>query len=138
MEQLMDSGEKDAVRTAHAPYFLALAELATTKLYTAKQQTWLPRIQAEQANFRIVLAWLEQRGDVNGALRVAVALWRFWQRRGYWEEGRSCLVRLLTRATAVDAVESSTWAAALTGAVWLAHYQNDFAAVRTSLQEGLE
>ena len=77
-------------------------------------------------------------GDVDGALRVAVALWRFWQRRGYWEEGRSWLVRLLTHATAVDAVEPATWAAALTGAVWLAHYQNDFAAVRTFLQEGLE
>jgi predicted ATPase/DNA-binding CsgD family transcriptional regulator len=138
LEQLVGSGEEDAVRAAHAAYFLALAEQAAPQLYTAKQQTWIERLQAEQANFRIVLAWLEQRGDVNGALRVAVALWRFWQRRGYWEEGRSWLVRLLTHSTAVDAVQSSTWAAALTGAVWLAHYQNDFAAVRTSLQEGLE
>jgi predicted ATPase/DNA-binding CsgD family transcriptional regulator len=138
LEQLVDSGEEDTVRAAHAAYFLALAELAAPQLYTAQQQTWLARVQAEQANFRVVLAWLEQRGDVNGALRVAVALWRFWQQRGYWEEGRSWLVRLLTHATAVDAVEPATWAAALTGAVWLAHYQNDFAAVRTFLQEGLE
>jgi predicted ATPase/DNA-binding CsgD family transcriptional regulator len=138
LEQLVESGEDAAVRAAHAAYFLALAERAAPQLYMEHQQTWLARLQAEQANLRLVLAWSEKTGDLDCALRVAVALWRFWQRRGYWEEGRSWLVRLLTHPTAVEAVEPATWAAALTGAVWLAHYQNDFAAVRTSLQEGLE
>ena len=139
LEQLVDSGEEGTV------------EFPPTRPTSSLWLNW-PLLSCTRRNnrpgsheFRLSrptsapsLAWLEQRGDVNGALRVAVALWRFWQRRGYWAEGRSWLVRLLAHATAVDAVEPATWAAALTGAVWLAHYQNDFAAVRTFLQEGLE
>jgi predicted ATPase/DNA-binding CsgD family transcriptional regulator len=136
-EQLATRGEAAVVQAAHAAYFLALAERAAAELDTERQQTWLERLQAEQANLRSGLAWLERRGDVNAALRLAVALWRFWQRRGYWAEGRSWLVRLLTRAAAVEAVDPTTWAAAVTAAVWLAHYQNDFATVRATLQEDL-
>jgi predicted ATPase/DNA-binding CsgD family transcriptional regulator len=137
LEQLVLSGEEAAMRAAHAAYFLALAEQAAAQLHTEHQQRWQDRLEAEQANLRAVLTWSEQRGDVNGALRLAVALWRFWQRRGYWEEGRGWLIRLLDQAAHNEAVEPATWAAALSGAVWLAHYRNDFAAVRTALQDGL-
>jgi predicted ATPase/DNA-binding CsgD family transcriptional regulator len=138
LEQLALSGEAAAVRDAHAAAFLALAEQAAVALFTERPQSWLDRLEAEHANFRTALAWLERRGSVNDALRMAIALWRFWQRRGYWEEGRGWLIRLLNQAARDDAVEPATWAAALTGAVWLAHYRNDFAAVRTSLQQALE
>lgn len=138
LEGLEASGEAAAIQGAHAAYFLELAERAAPRLDDEHEQTWLELLEAEHSNFRMALSRLEQRGDVGGALRLAVALWRFWHRRGYWEEGRGWLVRLLTQATAADAVEPATWAAALTGAVWLAHYQDDFAAVRTSLQESLE
>jgi predicted ATPase/DNA-binding NarL/FixJ family response regulator len=138
LEQLLTSGEEAAVRDAHAAYFLALAEWAAPLLSSEHQQTWLERLQAEQANLRIVLARSEQEDDVDRALRLAAALWRFWHRRGYWEEGRGWLARLLMQAKTVDAVGPTTWAAALTGAGWLAHYQNDFAAAETSLQEAVE
>jgi DNA-binding CsgD family transcriptional regulator/tetratricopeptide (TPR) repeat protein len=138
LEQLAASWEAADVHAAHAAYFLALAERAAAELHSERQRTWLDRLQAEHANLRSVLVWSEQRGDVNGALRMAVALWRFWQQRGYWDEGRRWLVRLLTHGPAGDTLEPTIWAEALTGAVWLAHYQNDFAAVRAFLQEGLE
>ena len=138
LEHLAASGEELVIHDAHAAYFLALAERAALQFHTERQQLWQDRLEAEHANLRSVLTWLEQRGDVDRALRLSVALWRFWQRRGYWEEGRGWLIRLLNLAATSDAVEPATWAAALTGAVWLAHYRNDFAAVRTSLQDGLE
>ena len=138
LDQLVRSGKEAAIHHAHAAYFLALAERAAPQLSTKHEQAWLERLHAEHANLRVVLARSEQRGDVDGALRLAAALWRFWHRRGYWEEGRGWLVRLLTHAMSVDDVAPTTWAAALTGAGWLAHYQSDFAAAQTSLQEAVE
>ncbi len=138
LEHLVTSGELTAVQDAHAAYFLALAERAAPQLSTEHQQTWLKRLQAEQANLRIVLARSEWGGDVNAALRLTAALWRFWHRRGYWEEGRGWLTRLLERAEAVDEVDLATRARALTGAGWLAHYQNDIAAAQTALAKALE
>src|SRR5215217_7331474 len=60
-----------------------------------------------------------------------------------WQEARGWLVRLLALAEAVDDVELTVRAMALTGAGWLAHYfrelgQNDFAAARAALEEGRE
>ena len=84
-----------------------------------------------------MLARSEQRHDVANALRLAAALWRFWHRRGYWAEGLTWLNRLLLSAP-VDDVDLTTRARALTGAGWLAHYQNDVAATQAALAEALE
>jgi predicted ATPase/DNA-binding CsgD family transcriptional regulator len=141
LEQLVASGEDVAVRDAQAAYFLRFAERASPLLSGEHQQAWLERLQAEHANLRVVLGRLEQTGEVERALRLAAALWRFWYRRGYWLEGRGWLVRLLTLAEAGGDVEATTRAMALTGAGWLAHYfrelgQDDFAAAQAALAEG--
>jgi predicted ATPase/DNA-binding CsgD family transcriptional regulator len=143
LEQLAASGEEAAVHSAHAAYFLALAERAAPLLAGEQQQAWLGHLQVEHANLRVALARSEHTGDVNGALRLAAALWPFWHRRGYWEEGRGWLARLLALAAPVDDVERTVRAMALTGAGWLAHYfrelgQNDFAAAQAALEEGRE
>ena len=121
LEQLAASGEEAEVHGAHAAYFLALAERAAPLLSWRQQQTWLERLQVEHANLRVALARLEQTGDVNTRCGWPRALWRFWHRRGYWQEGRGWLVRLLALAKAVDDVELTVRAMALTGAGWLAH-----------------
>ena len=133
LERLAASGEEGEVRDAHAAYFLGLAERASPLLSTEQQQTWLERLQVEQANLRIALARLEQQGDIGDALRLAAALWRFWHRRGSWAEGRSWLDRLL--ATASEGGDLAVRATALTGAAWLAHYQNDYAVAQTAARE---
>jgi predicted ATPase/DNA-binding CsgD family transcriptional regulator len=143
LEQLAATGEEVAVHSAHAAYFLALAERAAPLLSGEQQHAWLERLQVEHANLRVALARSEQTGDVNSALRMAAALWRFWQRRGYWQEGRGWLVRLLALPEAVDDVELTVRAMALTGAGWLAHYlrelgQTDFSTARAALAEGRE
>jgi non-specific serine/threonine protein kinase len=138
LEQLVASGDEEAVQGAHAAYFLDLAERAAPQLRTELQQAWLARLQAEHANLREVLARAEQSGDVTYALRLAAALWRFWHRRGYWAEGLSWLNRLLALAASVDDVDVPTRARALTGAGWLAHYQNDIAAAQSALAEARE
>jgi predicted ATPase/DNA-binding CsgD family transcriptional regulator len=143
LEQLAASGDEAAIHSAHATYFLSLAERAAPQLSGEQQQAWLERLQIEHANLRVVLARSEQTGDVNSALRLTAALWPFWHRRGYWREGRGWLVRLLTLAEAVDDVELTVRAMALTGAGWLAHYlrelgQTDFSTAQAALEEGRE
>jgi predicted ATPase len=97
LAQLAASGEEESLRDAHAAYFLDLAERAAPLLHGKGQQRWLERLQAEQANLRLALARWERRGDVSAALRMAAALWRFWHRRGYWEEGRGWLFACSSR-----------------------------------------
>src|SRR5829696_7338996 len=143
LEQLAASSEEAAAHSAHAAYFLALAERAAPLLSGEQQQAWLERLQVEHANLRVALARSEHTGDVNSALRLAGALWRFWHRRGYWQEGRGWLVRLLALAEAVDDVELTVRAMALAGAGWLAHYlrelgHTDFATAQAALEEGRE
>jgi predicted ATPase/DNA-binding NarL/FixJ family response regulator len=143
LEQLAASGEEEEIQSAHAAYFLALAERAAPQLSTELQQAWLERLQAEHANLRVVLVRSEQRGDVDRAVRLTAALWRFWHHRGYWQEGRGWLTRLLKRAEASDDVELTVRAMALAGAGWLAHYlrelgQTDFATAQAALEEGRE
>lgn len=138
LEQLVASGEMAAVQEAHAAYFLDMVERAAPLLYTEQQRTWLERLQAEHANLRMILARSEQPGDLDRALRLVAALCRFWNRRGYWEEGRVWLDRLLTLTYGIEGLDQATRATALTGAGWMAHYRNDYASAQTSLQEALE
>jgi predicted ATPase/DNA-binding CsgD family transcriptional regulator len=137
LEKLAATGEEDAIQAAHASYFATIAEWAAPQISTEHQQECLDRLQAELPNFRAVLSRLEQRHDIARALRLAAALWRFWHRRGYWEEGRRWLDRLLGLAALHDDVDQETLAAALTGAGWLVHHQGDFAAARVALDDGL-
>jgi tetratricopeptide (TPR) repeat protein len=60
---------------------------------------------------------------VEAALRLAGAIWRFWQRRGDIREGRRWLEDALARAAPVAAPVRAT---APWGASWLAYYQGDY------------
>jgi predicted ATPase/DNA-binding CsgD family transcriptional regulator len=137
LEQLAARGEADAIQAAHAAYFLALAERTAPLLRTERQQAGLARLQAEQPNLRAALAWSAEAGDIETALRLVAALWRFWHRRGLWEEGRGWLTRVLGLAAACPDADPVARARALLGAGWLAHYQNDYAAARACLEEAL-
>ena len=132
LEQLVASGEVTAVQDAHSAYFLALAEEAAPQLYTEYQEMWLRRLQAEHANLRGVGAVGVEGGPRlcaaigRGSLAILASSWLLGGRSGW-------LIRLLKRAQPVDAVDLATRATALTGAGWLAHYQNDFAAAQAAL-----
>jgi predicted ATPase/DNA-binding CsgD family transcriptional regulator len=119
LERLAESGEEDAVRRAHANYYLALAEEAAPKLTTAEQMTWLDLLEKEHNNLRAALRWSLNLAEAGTALRLGGALWRFWYVRGHSNEGRRWLEEALSlntrgaeplRARALNGAGHLAWA----------------------------
>jgi predicted ATPase/transcriptional regulator with XRE-family HTH domain len=133
LDRLAADGEDAAARRVHAAYFLKLAERAWPAFrQRAGQEPWLDRLEAERANFRAALAWLEESGDVESLVRLAGALSWFWYIRGPLDEGRAWLERAIA-AQEVD-VPSSLRTRAMVGAGLLAHFQGDEARARMWLE----
>src|SRR5262249_19994377 len=80
--------EAEALRQAHAAYFLALAERAEPELTGPAAAIWLDRLEREHDNLRAALGWARTWGDggAETGLRLVGALWRFWWARGHLRE----------------------------------------------------
>ena len=90
LDQLLASGQLPALRRRHAAYYLALAEQAAAKLRGAEQGTWLRRLKSDHDNLRAALEWGLQ-AEPELALRLACALWRFWEMHSHFSMGRAWL-----------------------------------------------
>ncbi|MGH9380472.1 MAG: ATP-binding protein [Thermoanaerobaculia bacterium] len=136
LEQLAASGEEPTIRDAHAAYFLALAEQAEPKLTGPVQARWLDRLEREQPNLRMALAWLATHERAEEALRLAGALSHFWVVHGHLTEGRTWLERLLAHPSAGTGSTRSR-AHALSGAGTLAYFQGDRARAAACHEQSL-
>jgi len=134
LECLAASGEMQATRQAHAAYYLRLTEEAEQQLLGAEQVLWLDRLEREQDNVRAALSWLIESGELETALRLGGALWRFWWMRGHLSEGRAVLERLLM---ASGAGASSIRAKALIGAGVLTGEQGNWSQAEILCEESL-
>jgi predicted ATPase/DNA-binding SARP family transcriptional activator len=95
LERLSARGDGNDVRRRHAGFYLVLAEGAELGLLGPQQREWLERLDAELDNIRAALAWAVDTGEAEVGLRIASALWRFWQLRDHLREGRERLEELL-------------------------------------------
>ena len=95
LERLDWAGEAAATRTHHAQFFVALAETVKPELIGPQQQTWFQRLELEHDNLRAALTWLLTSPVGELPLRLAGALWRFWDVHGYLSEGRRWLDQIL-------------------------------------------
>ncbi|UCE02624.1 MAG: tetratricopeptide repeat protein [Candidatus Latescibacterota bacterium] len=136
-ELLASAGEENSVRTAHASYYLELAERAAPELTGAEQAAWLDRLELESSNLRQALLWSARR-EPHRALRLGASLWRFWFVRGELTEGRGLLRKALAAPRDVDADGGIARAQALHGAGVLANDQGDYAAAREAFDACLE
>jgi predicted ATPase/DNA-binding SARP family transcriptional activator len=105
LEMLRDYGgeqltpeERSALERRHAEYFAAMAERAEPELKGPDQGTWLERLEAEHDNLRAGLSRSAEGRLHELGLRLAAALWLFWDRRGHWREGREWLEGALAAA----------------------------------------
>jgi predicted ATPase/DNA-binding SARP family transcriptional activator len=81
-ERLAESGEADAVRAAHAAYYLDLAEAAEPHLRRADQLVWLARLTEDHDNITAALRTAIDAGEADTAVRLVAALGWFWSLRG--------------------------------------------------------
>ena len=94
-EQLIADGEDAATGRAHAAYMLVLAEEEHLDMAPDEREHWLRGCDVEHDNFRAATHWLISSGDVEWALRLGAALFRFWEQRDHLTEGRETLARML-------------------------------------------
>jgi DNA-binding NarL/FixJ family response regulator len=97
-EHLAASDDWSATHDRHLECFLKLAEETAPKLIERYQQIWLDWLEVEHANFRAALAWSLESSRIETGLRIANALYEFWQKRGYVQEALDWLERLLANA----------------------------------------
>ena len=136
-EQLQESREEAAVQERHVQYFLRLAEEAVPHLHhPIEGDSRLERLESEDANLRVALAWCQARQDaVETGLRLAGALSWYWYLRGSQHEGRTWLEAILARSASSD--RSVVRGLAVYGAGMLAFFEGDFAATAPHEEEAL-
>lgn len=135
LDRLVESGEAEAFRGKHRDFYLRLAERAEPELHGSEQKTWLDRLDAEHDNFRASLEWSRAEGHgIEAGLRLAGALWWFWEVRGYWTEGRQWLKDFLSHA---EGASAAARVKALNAAGGLAMRQGDFARAVSLAEESL-
>jgi predicted ATPase len=131
MEKLAASGEEPLTKRAHSAYCLVLAEEGASS--DAEDAGWLERFQLEHDNFRASLEWLTETGNAQWGLRLATALFRFWEARCYLAEGRERLGKLLTLSGGEPATKVRM--RALFAAGVLAGAQRDYAAAEALIHK---
>jgi DNA-binding CsgD family transcriptional regulator/tetratricopeptide (TPR) repeat protein len=138
LERLNASGEADAIRQAHAAYFLGLAEEGEAQLKCAGQEPWLLRLETEHANLRAALGWA-LGGKLEIAQRICGALCLFWIMHGHLSEGRRWMEQVLRRSNpeTIDQPIVGAHAKTLIGAGMLAYHQADYGQATTLCEQSL-
>lgn len=131
IEKLRLVGDENAARDQHRDWFLSHALRADSELQGAQQAVWLDRVEIDQDNFRAALKWSV---DPKTRLRLAMALHRFWMRRGPTMEARAWLEGALVQAAQISDPER---ARALNVLGALAGNQGDMEAAKRFYEESL-
>jgi len=142
-EKLRESGLEAQARKRHADFFLSLAVEAEPLLKGLEQKLWLDRLEEEHNNLRSALGWFVNQAEddkesstaaAESGLRMAGALWRFWDTHGHVSEGRRWLKKLfaLSDTPTIERVD------ALAGAAWLAVRQSDMTEALQLYKQALE
>ncbi len=135
-EQLATSGEEATVQERHAYYFMRLAEEVEPHLFRPEWESWLERLEREDANLRAALAWSKANEDgIELGLRLAGALSLYWFLHDSVREGGAWLEQMLARTRSTE--RSVARGRALLGAGLLAWAEDDFEAACFRAEEGL-
>ena len=86
LERLRDGADWREAHDRHAGYFRALAEPAPAELQGPGQLAWLDRLETEHGNLGATMSWLLEQDQLEPAIQLSWATWRFWWLRGYAEE----------------------------------------------------
>jgi predicted ATPase/class 3 adenylate cyclase len=134
-ERLEASGEAELIRDRHAAAFAALAEGAQDRLFGDERKSLLDRLELDHDNLRAALDWCVSARRTEQALRLATAMWRFWQMRGHLREGRTRMEAVLALRDGDRFPEARK--RALEAAGGIAYWQADMTAAQAWYEECL-
>ncbi|TMF65693.1 MAG: adenylate/guanylate cyclase domain-containing protein [Chloroflexi bacterium] len=134
-DRLDESGEADLTRDRHAAALTALAEASEGRLFGDERKAQLDRLELDHDNFRAALDWCIANARTEQALRLAAALWRFWQMRGHLREGRARVEAVLRLPGGDKFPEARRHALEAAGGI--AYWQADMAAAQVWYDEAL-
>ena len=136
LEQGVARGGADELRRRHAELFATLAETWGGRVMASDKGTTLDRIEQDHDNLRAAMAWAIETGDAETAMRLGSALWRFWQMRGYLQEGVERLEQTLALPSSHHHPERR--ADALSAAAGVAYWLADSDRARELYEEEIE
>src|SRR5207237_487633 len=128
-ERLAQAGEENPLRSRHARYFLSLADSRVP----GETVAWLDHVEREHDNMRVALRW-SLDADPTIGVRLAHALFDFWNLRGHTTEARQVLEQIVQRA----APDPWLLAVAHLDAGSHAYMQGDPAAARAHITRSLQ
>ena len=133
--RLLETGEESLLRRRHARWYTRFAEEADEQLMGSEQGDWLDRLETEHDNLRSALRWSLEGNEPEDGLRLATALWRMWNARGYMQEGRDWLEKALSSTNDSPSVARAK-ATNVAGA--LAYQQGDVDSARELFEKSIE
>ena len=133
-EQVVEAGEAEVLWDRHLAWHVDLAEQAWQGFWSADMPAWMDVLEREHANMRTALDHAGGSGSVTLGLRIAAALWPFWDVRGRYREGAARLEVLL----AADSDRSlPAYGRALSAHGWLVALMGDFVRADELMRQGL-
>ncbi len=136
-EALQAAAEVRQVRDRHLAWCVELAESAQPALWGGPERdAWMNRLESEHDNCRSALRWSVDRRNLESGLRLACALRRFWDVRGYGREGLEWLDALLEHAVSAE-VAPAIRAGALVDSAVLAYGLNNYSHAARRAKRGL-
>ncbi len=95
LEKLDESGEGDKIGRALAAYTIVLAEEIPRGDLETHDAAWMARCEVEYPNMVAAVEWLLRRKDADWASRACLGLFRYWERRYFFTDGRKYFEALL-------------------------------------------
>jgi tetratricopeptide (TPR) repeat protein len=133
LERLAERGELDATRDRHARAFAVLTADAESGLHSAGIEEWLLRLDADRDNLLAALLHATAARDVDTALALVVACWRWWVTRGVVAEGAALAEAALAAGAGADELRMR----AVNGAGVLSAEMGDFATAKLRFEESI-
>lgn len=135
LNKLIAAGEAETFRIRHRDWFLELAERLELLLYGPDQGRYLTELDQHQDNLRSAIEWSLSAKEGEAALRLAVALSRYWLVRAHLHEGRTWIE---TALQAAPGAAPSLRGRSLLGAGRLQELQGDFLGSKPKYVEALQ
>lgn len=133
LERLEINEQLGFFRKRHASFFLEFVESIEPGPKKPNLSAWMKDLEEEHDNLRAALQWALENNEIEHALRIAGAIWRFWQIHGHVEEGAKWMSAILEHA---EKQPTAARAKALWGAGWLGMVIGNLTQSRAYFEEG--